>query len=144
MFQIRVKTSNATWEDLAATSARVSRPPGFVGRWKAGSPGAHYYRVSNRTLRDTPFMLDTGDVVHWKVRAWNTNGWGQWSDDMAGDVVDNSVSSFRPSSSAPGGSVCINSLWNGTCCTDRSGVCLKQRGVTTKGKTTCAAGQACV
>lgn len=77
-------------------------------------------------MRDTPFMLDIGAVVHWKVRAWNTNGWGEWSEDMAGDVIDNSVKSYRPSNSAPGGSVCINSWWNGKCCQDPSGDCQKQ------------------
>ena len=83
MFQIRVKTANGDWEDLAATSARSNRPAGNAF-WRPGTPGIHYYRVSNPTLMATPFELPRGALVRWKVRAWNTNGWGQWSDDMAG------------------------------------------------------------
>jgi hypothetical protein len=75
MFQIRVKTAKGDWEDLAATSARPNRPPGD-NFWRTGTPGIHYYRVSNPTLMATPFELERNALVRWKVRAWNTNGWG--------------------------------------------------------------------
>lgn len=146
MFQIRVKTAKGDWEDLAATSARSNRPSGS-GFWRPGTPGIHYYRVSNPTLMSTPFSLAKDDLVQWKVRAWNSNGWGEWSNDMSSGSTNSYSSgvSLR-TQNPPGGAVCINSLWNGKNCQTAKGKLIPSSGGTsTNNSNACRKnGDACV
>lgn len=146
MFQIRVKTANGEWEDLAATSARSNAPQGNNGSWRPGTPGVHFYRVSNPTLMATPFELEVSDLVQWKVRAWNSNGWGEWSNDMtsgSNSSYSNQGRSIR-TQSPPGGAVCINSLWNGYDCINGRGEKVPASGGSKGEKTACLKDEACV